>query len=209
MSATLTTPETTRIVEERSFTERRTTFPPTLLDRTYEERITGGPNAHASWFKARNHLEGPVLGPLRIMINYVVIELLKHSPSLTLKRVILRWLGMRLGRGVTIASGVMLDYFFPELIEIGENTIIGMDALLLTHEFAQDRVRMGRLRIGANCLVGARSAVLAGVELGDGTVVSAMSLVHKGTPIRSFVGGVPIRLLPGRHGSTPIEREEP
>jgi acetyltransferase-like isoleucine patch superfamily enzyme len=189
--------------------QRRTKFPPALIDRTYDERITGGPNAHASWYKARNHLEGPVLGPLRIMINYVVIELLKHSPSLTLKRVVLRWLGMRLGRGVTIASGVTLDYFFPDLIEIGENTIIGMDTLLLTHEFAQDRVRIGRLRIGANCLVGARSVVLAGVEIGDGTVVSALSLVHRGTPVRSFVGGVPIRLLPGRPGTLPIEGEEP
>jgi acetyltransferase-like isoleucine patch superfamily enzyme len=193
-------------MEERSFAERRATTPPALVDRTYEERITGGPNAHASWYKARNHLEGPILGPLRIMINYVVIELLKHAPSLALKRVILRWLGMRLGRGVTIASGVMLDYFFPDLIEIGDNTIIGMDALLLTHEFAHDRVRIGRLRIGANCLVGARSVVLAGVELGDGTVVSALSLVHRGTPSGSFVGGVPIRFLAGRPA---IEGEAP
>jgi acetyltransferase-like isoleucine patch superfamily enzyme len=116
---------------------------------------------------------------------------------------------MRLGRGVTIASGVMLDYFFPDLIEVGDNTIIGMDTLLLTHEFAHDRVRIGRLRIGADCMVGARSVVLAGVELGDGTVVSALSLVHRGTPSESFVGGVPIRLLPKRPGSTPIEGEEP
>jgi len=34
-----------------------------------------------------------------------------------------------------------------------------MDALLLTHEFFHDRFRVGRLRIGANCLVGARSTV--------------------------------------------------
>jgi acetyltransferase-like isoleucine patch superfamily enzyme len=185
------------------------TTPPALLARVYEERITGGPNAHASWFKARNHLEGPLLGPLRIMINYVVIELLKHSPSLALKRVILRRLGMRLGRGVTIASGVMLDYFFPDLIEIGDNTIIGMDALLLTHEFAQDRVRIGRLRIGGNCLVGARTLVLAGVDIGDGTVVSALSLVHRGTPSGSFVGGVPIQLLPRHRASLSIAGEEP
>jgi acetyltransferase-like isoleucine patch superfamily enzyme len=196
-------------MEEGSFTERRATIPPALIDRTYEERITGGPNAHVSWFKARNHLEGPILGPLRIMISYVVIELLKHAPSLALKRVILRRLGMRLGRGVTIASGVMLDYFFPDLIEIGDNTIIGMDALLLTHEFAHDRVRIGRLRIGANCLVGARSVVLAGVAIGDGTVISALSLVHRGTPSESFVGGVPIQFLPGRPASLPIEGEEP
>jgi acetyltransferase-like isoleucine patch superfamily enzyme len=59
----------------------------------------------------------------------------------------------------------------------------------------------GRVRLGANCLVGANSTVLAGVTLGDGTIVSAMSLVHKGTPLGAFVGGVPIRFL-RRRGET-------
>ena len=98
------------------------------------------------------------------MLNYLVIYAGMHLPSLSLKRWIFRCLGMRLGRDVTIASGVILDYFFPELIEIGDNTIIGMDAMLLTHEFLHDRFRCGRVRIGANCLVGARSTILAGVD---------------------------------------------
>jgi acetyltransferase-like isoleucine patch superfamily enzyme len=98
----------------------------------------------------------------------------------------------------------MLDFFFPELIEIGENTIVGMDAMLLTHEFLHDRFRAGRVRIGANCLVGAKSTVLAGVTIADGTVISAMSLVHKGTPEGAFVGGVPIRLL--QQHSAPVGR---
>ncbi len=181
---------------------------PTLFGRTFQERIMGGPNAHAAWWTVRNHLEGPVFGPMRLMLHYVVIESLKHSPSLTLKRVLLRCLGMRLGRGVTIASGVMIDFFFPDLIEIGDNTIIGMDALLLTHEFLHDRIRIGRLRIGAHCLVGARSTVLAGVDLADGTVIAAMSLVNKGTSQGAIAGGVPIRLLERQGGRAGAEQEE-
>ncbi len=173
-----------------------TGFPiPGLARREYEEHVTGGPNAHVYWYKARNHIDGPVIGPLRILINYVVIHLAKHLPSLVLKRVLFRMLGMRLGKNVTIASGVTLDYFFPELIEIGRNTIVGMNAMLLTHEFLHDRLRTGRVTIGSNCLVGANSTVLAGVKLGGGVTVSAMSLVHKSVPAGAFVGGVPIRIL--------------
>jgi heptaprenylglycerol acetyltransferase len=168
-----------------------------LTDRRYREHVVGGPNAHAYWYKARNHLNGPVpvLGPLRIVLNYLVIYACKHLPSLALKRWVFRRLGMRLGRGVTIASGVAMDYFFPELIEVGDHTIIGMDAMVLAHEFLHDRFRSGAVRIGANCLVGANSTMLVGVTLGDGTTVAAMSLVHKGTPAGAFVGGVPIRIL--------------
>jgi acetyltransferase-like isoleucine patch superfamily enzyme len=168
---------------------------PALTERSYREHVTGGPNAHKHWFKARDHLDGPILGPIRIVINYLVIYAGMHLPSLSLKRRLFRCLGMRLGRDVTIASGVVLDYFFPELIEIGDHTIVGMDSMVLTHEFLHDRFRHGRVRIGANCLVGARSTILAGVTLGDGTTIAAMSLVHRGTPAGTFAGGVPIRPL--------------
>ncbi len=167
-----------------------------LTDRCCQERHGGAPNAHRYWYRARNHLNGPILGPLRIVVNYLVICACMHLPSLTLKRWLLRLLGARLGRNVTIASGVMLDYFYPELIEVGDNTIIGMNAMVLTHEFLHDRVRSGQVRMGRGCLIGANSTVLAGVTLGDGTMVGALSLVNKGTPTGAFVGGVPIRLLP-------------
>jgi acetyltransferase-like isoleucine patch superfamily enzyme len=166
-----------------------------LARREYQEHFTGGPNAHVYWYKARNHIDGPIVGPLRIVIHYVVIHLAKHLPSLALKRLLFRMLGMKLGKNVTIASGVTLDYFFPELIEIGANTIVGMNAMLLAHEFLHDRLRIGSVIIGANCLIGANSTVLAGVTLGGGVIASAMSLVHKSVPAGAFVGGVPIRLL--------------
>ena len=168
---------------------------PAHCPRTFQEHPHGGPNAHRDWFKARDHIDGPILGPIRIAVAYVVISACKHLPSLALKRWIFRRLGMRLGRRVTIASGAMLDYFFPELIEIGDDTIVGMDALVLTHEFLHDRIRAGRVRIGARCLVGARSTILAGVELADGTTVAAMSLVNKGTDQAVVIGGVPARVL--------------
>jgi serine acetyltransferase len=167
----------------------------TLSARSFEERVVGGPNAHAHWYTVRNARNGPIGGPILIALFYVITNSLKHLPSLALKRGILRRLGMKLGKNVTIASGVTLDYFFPELIEIGDNTIIGMDAMLLTHEFLHDRWRSGKVTIGSNVLIGARSTVLAGVTIGDGAKISAMSLVHKSVPEQAFVGGVPIGVI--------------
>jgi serine acetyltransferase len=168
---------------------------PPLGPRSYEEHVVGGPNAHMYWYSVRNAKNGPLFGPLLIVFFYLVIYSMKHFPSLTLKRAILRALGIKLGRNVTIASGVTLDYFFPELIEIGDNTIVGMDAMVLTHEFLHDRWRNGKVSIGRNVMVGAQSTVLAGVSVGDGATISAMSLVHKSVPSGAFVGGVPIAVI--------------
>lgn len=166
-----------------------------LGSRSFEEHVVGGPNAHMYWYAVRNDRNGPVLGPCLICLFYVVVYTMKHVPSLAVKRWIFRMLGMKLGRNVTIASGVTLDYFFPELIDIGDNTIVGMDAMVLTHEFLHDRWRNGKVTIGRNVLIGAKSTVLAGVTVGDGAKVSAMSLVHKSVPAGAFVRGVPVTLI--------------
>jgi acetyltransferase-like isoleucine patch superfamily enzyme len=157
--------------------------------------VGGAPNAHRYWYTVRDQRNGIILGPLRIALNYGVIYAAKHCPSLMLKRWLFRWLGMKLGKNVTIASGVTMDYFFPELIEIGDNTIIGMDTMILTHEFLHDRWRCGKVTIGQNVLVGAQSTILAGVTVGNNAVISAMSLVNRRVPDGAFVGGVPIRAL--------------
>jgi acetyltransferase-like isoleucine patch superfamily enzyme len=178
-------------IKERAFDGA----PSPLGRRVFSERIEGAPNAHRYWYRARNQRDGAILGPLRIVFNYVVIYGAKHLPSLALKRALFRALGMKLGENVTIASGVTLDYFFPELIEIGDETIVGMDATVLTHEFLHDRLRYGPVRIGKNVLLGASSLVLAGVEIGDGAKVSAMSLVNKSVGRGAFVGGNPLAVL--------------
>ena len=184
--------------------------PPRLFDRIYQERITGGPNAHTQP-GSRSATTSMVrcFGPMRLMINYVVIESLKHSPSLALKRVLLRCLGMRLGRGVTIASGVMFDFFFPDLIEIGENTIIGMDALLLTHEFLHDR-------IPRRAVADRRQLPGGGPEHGPGRRRPRRRHRDRGHVVWStrgplqgaFAGGVPIRLLERQSGRARAEQEE-
>ncbi len=162
-------------------------------DRCYWEFNVPGPNAHQYWYRVKN--------PLIIIFNYLAIHAAKHMPSLAVKRWLFRRLGMKLGANVTIGSGVTLDYFFPELIEIGDNTIIGMDSMLLTHEFLHDRWRKGVVSIGKNVLVGANSTILAGVSIGDGVRISAASLVHKSVPTGTFVGGNPMQMLANRKGS--------
>lgn len=164
-----------------------------------EEVVTGGPNAHRHWYRVRNAIDGPVLGPIRIVANYLLIYAAHHLPSLALKRFVFRRvLGMKLGTGVTIASGATLDYFFPELIEIGDHTIVGMDALILTHEFLSDRWRRGRVVIGPHVLIGARSLILAGVHVGAGTVIAAGSVVNRSLPDAICAAGNPATIVRAR-----------
>lgn len=133
--------------------------------------------------------------PLRVVWNFICIYLAKYSPSLRLKVFLYRLTGMRVGNHVSIGLAVVFDIFYPQLISIADNTIIGYNSVVLAHEFLIDEWRIGPVEIGKNVMIGANSTVLPGVVIGDGAVISAMSLVNKDVAPGARVGGVPIRDL--------------
>jgi len=144
-------------------------------------------NSLLYWHKAKN--------PLVVTYNFILIYLAKYVPSLQIKRIRYRMTGMRVGKRVAVGLGVTMDVFFPELIEIDDNAIIGFNTTILAHEFLQEELRVGKVRIGKNCMIGANSTVLPGVDVGDDSKVSAMSLVNRDVKKNEFVGGIPIRTI--------------
>lgn len=146
-----------------------------------------GENSLKYWYKTRN--------PVRIIINYAVLEIARFCPSLFLKNYLYRLLGMKIGKNACIALKAMFGIFYPERITIGNNTILGYDSLILEHEFLQNEYRFGDVIIGNNVLIGARSLILPGVTIGDNVIVAAGSVVTKDIPSDTMVGGVPATVL--------------
>jgi acetyltransferase-like isoleucine patch superfamily enzyme len=128
--------------------------------------------------------------------NFVFIQLSRYCPSLPVKNWIYRRvLGMKVGRHTAFALMVMVDVFFPERISIGDNSIIGYNSTLLTHEYLIKEYRLGDIRIGSGVMIGANVTILPGVTIGDGAVVAAGSVVHKDVAAGTFVGGNPMRVI--------------
>lgn len=127
--------------------------------------------------------------------NGVLIMAARHAPSLALKRWLFRRIGMTVGADVSFAWQVTPDLFFPEMICVGNNSIIGYNTTILAHEYLLQEWRVGPVQIGCNVTIGANCTILPGVVIGDGAVISALSLVNKDVPPGAVVGGVPIRPL--------------
>lgn len=155
--------------------------------RLTEELAPPGTNSLWVWARTRS--------PFRVTLNFLLLLLVRYSPSLRLKLSALKLMGVRAGRQVSVALNATVDIFYPELIEIGDNSIIGYNATILAHEYLIDKKRTGKVIIGKNVLLGANSTVLAGVTIGDNAVVSAGSLVNHDVPPGAFVGGVPARVI--------------
>jgi maltose O-acetyltransferase len=143
----------------------------------------GGHNSLWSWPDAKH--------PLRVVLNYVVIVLARHSPSLRVKNWLLRRIGVSVSPGVSWGLESTPDVFWPELITVKRDAIIGYDATLLCHEFLQDEYRTGEIRIGERAMVGAGTIVLPGVEIGPDAQIAANSLVTADVPRGETWAGVP------------------
>ncbi|MEW6186089.1 MAG: DapH/DapD/GlmU-related protein [Thermodesulfobacteriota bacterium] len=76
------------------------------------------------------------------------------------KNKFLRRMGVHIGKGTEIMQMVWLDHFRPELIFIGENTLVGAFNRLTVHAYeGAGKFRYGLIEIGNHCTLGAGSGI--------------------------------------------------
>lgn len=106
-----------------------------------------------------------------------------------------RVLKMDLGKNVILARTAVLDRNVnPRGIHIGDNTWVLRDAVILAHDHCRGKNGIGKLfdtRIGCNCVVGVRSIILPGVQIGEHCVIAAGAVVTKNCPPHTIVAGNP------------------
>ena len=127
----------------------------------------------------------------RIVYNYVLVLVARIAPSLRVKNWALRRIGVTVERGVSWGLEATPDVFWPELITLEKDAIVGYDATLLCHEFLQDEYRTGEVVVGERAMIGAGAIVLPGVEIGADARVAANSLVADDVAPGTTVAGVP------------------
>ena len=96
--------------------------------------------------------------------------------------IILRLLGMRVGKGVYIET---TDFTEFDLISIGDNVILNHDCTLQTHLFEDRVMKMERVRLDRGCQLGTTAVVLYDSLLESDVLLHPMSLIMKGERVPS------------------------
>ncbi len=92
-----------------------------------------------------------------VLLQVAFTFIMKGSP---LKNRVYRWMGAHIGKNVEIMQLAWLDHFRPELIFIGENTLIGAYTRITVHAYeGAGKFRYGLVEIGANCTIGAGTGI--------------------------------------------------
>ncbi|GMQ60200.1 CatB-related O-acetyltransferase [Vallitalea sediminicola] len=120
--------------------------------------------------------------------------------------------GVFFGNGQDISigeySGIGLHARVQGPLSIGDNVMMGPDVIIYTknHEtkrtdipmIEQDVTKPMKVFIKDDVWIGARTIILPGVTIGEGSVVGAGSVVTKDVEPYSIVGGTPARKIKSR-----------
>ena len=143
-------------------------------------------NAAYEWWRYRN--------PIRMLWTSFIIELTRMMPPMEFKNHLLRTIGVKIGKDVTISPKVTFDWLFPELIEIGDGTLLGGDIFLVCHSILIDELRIGRVKIGKQCLIASWFCNEPPTEIGDKSIIGLFSYVNKDVPPNTFTVGIPAKV---------------
>lgn len=95
--------------------------------------------------------------------------------------------GVSIGRDVWISYNVVLETSYPQLITIDDSAFIGVGVIVIAH-FKESR---RGVRIGKQAFIGPGVIILPDVEIGEGAVVTAGSVVTSSVPAMTVAQGNP------------------
>jgi acetyltransferase-like isoleucine patch superfamily enzyme len=99
----------------------------------------------------------PLWRRIFVLILVALTFVMKGTP---LKNRVYRLMGAHIGKNVEIMQLVWLDHFRPELIFIGDSTLIGAYTRITLHAYeGSGKFRYGLVEIGKNCTIGAGTGI--------------------------------------------------
>lgn len=101
--------------------------------------------------------------------------------------------GMDIDPTASFSLSARFDRTYPAGVHVGAWSYIAFDAAILAHDMTRGLYL--HTRIGRNCFIGARSVILPGIEIGDGSVVGIGSVVTRNVPPHCVVAGNPARII--------------
>ncbi len=93
----------------------------------------------------------------------------------------------------------LIDSLVPDFVEIGDNFVSAPGSIILAHDASlliqYREYRVQKTIIGDNVFLGANAVVLAGVNIGDGAIIGAGSVVTKDVEKNTVVVGNPAQRI--------------
>ncbi len=118
-----------------------------------------------------------------------LLDFMRGTPWVS---IMLRFLGVKTGRRVWMNTTDITEY---DMVNIGDDSALNEDCGPQTHLFEDRVMKVGPVKIGERCSIGARTIILYDSEIGNNVNIEPLSLLMKGENLQSNSswGGSPVK----------------
>jgi len=124
-------------------------------------------------------------------MNTVFLPVFRTTPLMNL---FYRLMGAKIGNNVFFNSSYIYE---PHLLEIGDNSRVGENAIIVPHTTEGKTFTLKRVVIGKNVTIGQYCQIMPGAVIGDNVIIGAGAIIPKDKVIEanSVYGGNPLSFI--------------
>ena len=141
---------------------------------------------------------------LRLLKSWILHSIAYSSPHPAVTILMQKARGIKIGNNCHISPYVQLDWLYPSQISIGDNVAIGSNTMIFAHinigtnEFLKKEKyprRVMPVNIKSGAWINPGCIIIAGITIGENSIVSVGSVVVNDVPDYCIVAGNPARVV--------------
>lgn len=138
---------------------------------------------------------------LKYLNDFYLNILANLVPSSELRVIFHRARGVKIGENVLIGYNIIIDNSYPYLISIGDGVSLAGNNLILAHSkpliYHKNILKsyIAPVIIEKNVWITVGVIILSGVRIGEGSIITAGSVVTRDIPPYSLAGGIPAKVI--------------
>ena len=112
--------------------------------------------------------------------------------------------GVKIGKNCHINPYVLIDLIYPKMIEIGNNVTLGSHSMIFAHSNPSANLflkqgdyprKISKVVIKSGAVINPGAIIIAGVTIGENSIISPRSVVTQDIPDYSIAVGNPARVI--------------
>ena len=141
---------------------------------------------------------------MKFLRSWILHSWAYSSPSSNFSIKMQRSRGVKIGKNCHFNPYVLIDLIYPKMIEIGDNVSLGSHSMIFAHSNPSANLflkngeyprKVEEVNIKSGAVINPGAIVIAGVTIGENSIISPRSVVTQDIPDYCIAVGNPARVV--------------
>ena len=141
---------------------------------------------------------------IKFLRSWILHSLAYSSPLSNFSVSMQRARGVQIGKNCHVNPYVLIDLIYPRMIEIGNNVTLGSHSMIFAHSNPSANLflkhgdfprNVSKVTIKSGAVINRGAIIIAGVTIGENSIISPRSVVTQDIPDYCIAVGNPARVI--------------